>query len=97
FLELADTKLGPLQLSLQQFDDHLRALESSRQRAYGELTKGVELLTSTQELLRRETSSLVKALRAPATRGRWGEMQLRRALELAGMLRNCDFVEQPTV
>jgi DNA recombination protein RmuC len=96
FLELAETKLAPLRDSLVQFDDHVRALERSRHQAYGELNERVRLLTTAQELLRRETSSLVKALRAPATRGQWGELQLRRTLELAGMLRHCDFVEQPT-
>src|SRR5438876_998412 len=89
--------VGPLQESLTKVDEHVRSLEASRQRAYGELSKQVELLAASQDRLRTETSSLVKALRAPATRGRWGEMQLRRALEMAGMLRHCDFVEQPTV
>src|SRR5581483_3282164 len=82
--------------SLAKVDEHVRSLEASRQRAYGALHKQVELLSASQERLRSETSSLVRALRAPATRGRWGEMQLRRALEMAGMLAHCDFVEQPT-
>jgi DNA recombination protein RmuC len=96
FLELADTKLDPLRQSLVRFDEHVRDLESSRQKAYGELNERVRVLATTHELLRRETSSLVKALRSPATRGQWGELQLRRSLELSGMLRHCDFVEQPT-
>ena len=89
--------VGPLQESLTKVDEHVRTLEASRQHAYGALSKQVELLSASQDRLRTETSSLVKALRAPATRGRWGEMQLRRALEMAGMLAHCDFVEQPTV
>jgi DNA recombination protein RmuC len=86
----------PMKETLTRFDEHVRALEASRQRAYGELHQQVQLLSAGHERLRTETASLVKALRAPATRGRWGEMQLRRALELAGMLPHCDFVEQPT-
>jgi DNA recombination protein RmuC len=87
----------PIRESLTKFDEHVRSLEASRQRAYGELHRQVELLSASQDRLRTETSSLVKALRAPATRGRWGEMQLRRALELSGMLAHCDFVEQPSL
>ena len=75
----------------------MRSLEASRQRAYGALSTQVEALTESQDKLRTETAGLVKALRSPSARGRWGEMQLRRALEMAGMLAHCDFVEQPTV
>jgi DNA recombination protein RmuC len=89
--------VAPLRESLGKVDEQVQALEASRQRAYGALSQQVKLLAESQERLRTETSSLVKALRSPAARGRWGEMQLRRAVEMAGMLAHCDFVEQPTV
>ncbi len=57
----------------------------------------LRMMHETQETLRTETGNLVTALRNPSTRGRWGEMQLRRAVEMAGMLRHCDFTEQTTV
>src|SRR3954469_13486912 len=88
--------VAPIKESLAKVDEHVRALEVSREGAYRGLHKQVEILSQSQERLRSETSSLVKALRAPASRGQWGEMQLRRALEMAGMLAHCDFVEQPT-
>jgi DNA recombination protein RmuC len=96
FLLQASSKLEPLEKLLTSFDGHVRELERRREHAYGALTTKVNVLNETQEQLRGETASLVRALRAPATRGRWGEMQLRRTLELAGMLNHCDFVEQPT-
>jgi DNA recombination protein RmuC len=88
--------VAPLKESLAKVDDHVQSLEVSRQKAYGALTTQVQMLARTQDQLRSETASLVKALRTPAARGRWGEMHLRRALEMTGMLAHCDFVEQPT-
>jgi DNA recombination protein RmuC len=88
--------VAPLRESLAKVDLQAQSLEASRRQAYGALSKQVELLTESQERLRLETAGLVKALRSPSARGRWGEMQLRRALEMAGMLAHCDFVEQPT-
>jgi DNA recombination protein RmuC len=86
----------PLQETLAKVDAHGRELESARQKAYGSLTAQVETLTRQHERLRSETGNLVTALRSPAARGRWGEMQLRRVVEAAGMLAHCDFVEQKT-
>ena len=97
FLSLAETKLSPLNATLAQFEQQTRALEQSRQEAYTRLTTQVGSLVSLQEQLRCETRSLATALRAPATRGRWGEMQLRRTVEAAGMLEYCDFLEQASV
>jgi DNA recombination protein RmuC len=94
FLALAETKLSPLATTLTQFEQQTKALEKSRQDAYTQLTTQVGSLVSLQEQLRSETHSLATALRAPAVRGRWGEMQLRRTVEAAGMLEYCDFVEQ---
>lgn len=100
FLELADSRLSgyvrPLKDSLDRMDDQLKGVERVRQEAYGSLTESVRQLRSDQERLRTETGNLVTALRAPHVRGRWGEIQLRRVIELAGMVEHCDFNEQPT-
>jgi DNA recombination protein RmuC len=97
FLELAQTQLQPIRETLQRFDQQTQALEQSRRQAYGSLDAQVRQLAETQERLRAETSHLRTALRAPGTRGRWGELQLRRVVELAGMLPHCDFDLQTTV
>ena len=88
--------VAPIHEKLGDFDKHVRQLEDARNLAYGELKQQVASLVDTQDRLRSETSNLVKALRAPAVRGRWGEMQLRRVIEMAGMLSYCDFIEQQT-
>ena len=96
FLELAQTQLGPIKETLQRFDQQTRSLEENRQQAYGSLIQQVQQLAETQERLRTETGNLRTALRAPHVRGRWGEIQLKRVVELAGMLAHCDFDEQTT-
>jgi DNA recombination protein RmuC len=92
-----ETLVKPISESLQQVDDHVRELEKARAEAYGGLKSQVDSLLETQKALQTETGNLVKALREPQARGRWGELQLRRCLELAGMLGYCDFEEQVTV
>jgi len=89
--------VGPVRESLDKVDQQIRALESVRGQAYGELVTHVKGMAETQERLRAETGNLVNALRAPAVRGRWGELQLRRVVEMAGMLESCDFDEQASV
>jgi DNA recombination protein RmuC len=98
FLELADSRLSgyvrPLKDSLEKMDQQLQGVERIRQEAYGKLTESLSLLRGDQDRLRTETGNLVTALRAPHVRGRWGEIQLRRVIELAGMIEHCDFDEQ---
>jgi DNA recombination protein RmuC len=86
--------LTPLADQLGRYEQSLRLLELERQSAYTGLTAQVKHLAESQEKLQSETRNLVTALRSPATRGRWGEMQLRRVVEMAGMLEHCDFDEQ---
>ncbi len=97
FLDLAQTTMTPVRESLEKFDGQIREVEKAREGAYAGLTKQVEALMGEQARLRTETGNLVKALRAPQTRGRWGEIQLRRVVEMAGMVNYCDFVEQEQV
>lgn len=84
----------PLKATLGNLDTKVAELENKRERAYGEITALVQQLVGSQNGLQKETQNLVRALRAPAVRGRWGELQLRRVVELAGMLEHCDFYEQ---
>jgi DNA recombination protein RmuC len=89
--------VAPIRESLERFDGKVNELERVRTEAYGSLTAQVRVLAEGQRELRHETGSLVTALRAPAVRGRWGEMQLRRVVEAAGMVAYCDFAEQTTL
>jgi DNA recombination protein RmuC len=86
-LELAEAKFQPIRETLTQFEQQSRLLEERRLAAVGAIPQLIEGL-------RKETGSLVTALRTPHVRGGWGELQLKRVIELAGMLEHCDFVAQ---
>jgi len=94
--ELAGS-VAPLRDALGKVESHLRELETARVSAYASLTEQVGFMRAAGEALNDQTSSLVNALRAPQARGRWGEMQLRRVVEMAGMVEHCDFTEQASV
>lgn len=87
----------PLHDSLARVDAKLQQVETQRQGHHQSLTQHLELVTKAHRLLEQETRNLSQALRTPNARGRWGELQLRRVVELAGMLEHCDFVEQMTL
>jgi DNA recombination protein RmuC len=90
--------VSPIKDSLGKVDSQLAQLERTRTEAYAALHQELKSLTGEQlPQLREETALLVKSLRQPAARGRWGEIQLKRVVEMAGMLERCDFVEQATI
>ena len=89
-----DALVGPVKASLDKVDEKIQSLEKARELAYGEIRAQFTQMAEVQLQLRQETGNLVRALRQPHIRGRWGEVQLRRVVEMAGMLKHCDFVEQ---
>lgn len=97
-LETADRQLArasaPIHESLRHLDDRLREIEQGRAAAQAALSRQIEDVRTTGEELRGQTAALVTALRTPQVRGRWGELHLRRAVELAGLVDRCDFTEQ---
>jgi DNA recombination protein RmuC len=108
FLTLADERLrsreqaiatlvGPLKDALQRVESQTQQLESRREGAYATLEQQLATLRTSSDDLRRETLNLVTALRGSQVRGRWGELTLRRVVELAGLAEHCDFDEQVTL
>ncbi len=89
--------VGPVHEKLTKVESELGRLERERRDSHVQLAEMVRALSTGTETLRRETGDLVSALKRPETRGSWGEIQLRRVVELAGMVPHCDFVEQRTV
>ncbi len=89
-----DTLVKPLKESLEKVDEKINELEKRRERAYGELGQQLEMLNTAQRNMREETTKLSSALSTTRTAGTWGEVQLRRVVELAGMIEHCDFMEQ---
>jgi DNA recombination protein RmuC len=92
-----DQLVRPVAETLARVEKQLSTTEHQRALAHGELREQVRSMGKTSDLLRTETQALVTALRAPQVRGRWGELQLRRVVEVAGLLEHCDFSEQVTV
>lgn len=89
--------VNPIRETLEKAERQLREIEQERQRAFGSLNQHLETVTRAQLDLQAETRNLSQALRRPEVRGRWGELTLRRLVELAGMAENCDFSEQASV
>ena len=89
-----EAMVKPIQEALKASREQIAELEKSRSEAYGGIKSQLEEMQLNQKSLTQETQNLVKALRRPEVRGRWGEITLRRLVELAGMVEHCDFVEQ---
>lgn len=96
--ELAiETLFKPVREALTKTEEQIRALENERKQAYGAITKHLESMAETQRSLQGETRNLVNALRRPEVRGQWGELTLKRLVELSGMVNHCDFVLQEQI
>lgn len=89
--------LAPIRDGLQKYDERLQEIERQRTASFAALAERIDLVGSASEALRGETASLARALRSSNVRGAWGEIQLRRVVELAGMLEHCDFETQRSV
>ena len=91
-----ETLLNPIREALQKTEAQMHAIEKDRKESFGSLTQQLQSLTQTQHSLQHETRQLVQALRRPEVRGQWGELTLKRLVELSGMVEHCDFFRQET-
>ena len=89
-----DSLVAPIREALARAERQLTELDKSRSETHGSISKQLEALAASQQTLSAETRNLVSALRRPEVRGQWGEITLRRLVELAGMVEHCDFVTQ---
>src|SRR5690606_23274038 len=94
FLQTADALLAPVREVLGRVQTHLTDVDKAREGTFQSVSAQLRSLADAQEQLRAATESLSRSLRSPNVRGKWGEIQLRRILELAGLLHHCDFVEK---
>src|SRR5262249_53396245 len=85
----------PISEALKKTEEQIREIEKERKESFGSIASHLKLMAEGQQQLQAETRNLVTALRRPEAGGRWGEMVLKRVVELAGMIERCDFVEQP--
>lgn len=97
FAEQVVQRLVPLNEALQRYETEIRKIEEKRLNAYGSLSSQVSRMTTDQEELKRRTTDLVNALKTPTGKGRWGEITLRRVVEVAGLSPYCDFEEQKSL
>lgn len=92
--QAVESMVRPIREALQRTENQIQQLEKDRKEAFGSLSQQLQSMAQTQSHLQAETSNLVQALRRPEVRGQWGELTLRRVVELAGMVDHCDFYEQ---
>lgn len=95
--QAVDSLVGPIRESLERMGEKLSSIEKERHGHYSALAQQLRQVSADHAKLQVETANLVRAMRTAPARGRWGEIQLRRVVELAGMLEHCDFSEQETV
>lgn len=94
--EAVEALVKPVAETLDKLQENLNVLETTREGAYQALREQVGAIIQSQTGLQKETSRLVQALRTPTGRGQWGELQLKKVVEMAGMVEHCDFVTQET-
>jgi DNA recombination protein RmuC len=92
-----ETVITPVNETLKKVEELTRQMEKSREGAYANLHQQITSLIETEHRLRKETSNLTRALKSPNVRGGWGQIHLRRVVELSGMVKNCDFFEQQSI